>query len=78
MTKNKKTGLESGLEAFALFSQLGLTMAFPIALGAIAGHWLDGKLGTGVACLIIFLLLGIAGGIVGAYRQITAVTKRKK
>ena len=71
--KNKNT-VKSGLEGLVLFSQLGLTMALPIILGAIAGHWLDEKFGTRVIFLLILVCLGIAGGIAGAYRQITAVT----
>lgn len=76
--KKNKSQAESGLEALALFSQLGLTMALPILLGALAGHWIDGKLGTGMIFFILLLCLGIAGGIVGAYRQIMLVTKKKK
>ncbi|MDD3168049.1 MAG: AtpZ/AtpI family protein [Eubacteriales bacterium] len=75
--KNKKTGANAGLEALTLLTQLGLTMAIPIVLGAVAGHWIDGKLGTGMIFLLILLCLGIAGGIIGAYRQIMLVTKHK-
>ncbi|MDF3000515.1 MAG: putative F0F1-ATPase subunit Ca2+/Mg2+ transporter [Bacillota bacterium] len=76
--KTEKSNPQAGLEALVLFSQLGLTMAMPILLGAIGGHWLDEKLGTKVLFLILLLCLGIVGGIAGAYRQITAVTKKKK
>ena len=76
--RKKKSGPEAGLEALVLFSQLGLTMALPIILGAVAGHWLDEKFGTRVIFLLIFVCLGITGGITGAYRQITAVTKVKE
>ncbi|QOX64755.1 AtpZ/AtpI family protein [Anoxybacterium hadale] len=73
----EKTSPQAGLEALVLFSQLGLTMAIPILLGAIGGHWLDEKFGTKVVFLILLVCLGIVGGIAGAYRQITAVTKKK-
>lgn len=76
--EKEKTSPQAGLEALVLFSQLGLTMAIPILLGAIGGHWLDEKLGTKVLFLIVLVCLGITGGIAGAYRQITAVTKKKK
>lgn len=76
--KKNSSGSGSGLEAFALISQLGLTIALPIVLGAAAGHWLDEKLGTKVIFFLILLCLGIAGGFAGAYRQITAVSKWKK
>ena len=74
MDKNKGTGYE----ALILCSQLGLTLAVPIVLGALAGHWIDGKLGTGMIFFVLLLLLGLAGGFVGAYQQIMAVTKKKK
>ncbi len=76
--KEKKSSLESGLEALTLLSQLGLSLAIPILLGAFVGHWVDGKLGTGMLFFTILICLGIAGGFVGAYRQIMLVTKKKK
>lgn len=76
--KKNRSGLGSGLEALALTSQLGLTIALPIVLGAVAGHWLDEKLGTKMIFFLILLILGIAGGFAGAYHQITAVGKWKK
>lgn len=76
--KQNKTSLESGLDALTLFSQLGLSLAIPIILGALSGHWLDEKLGTGMIFFVILLCLGIAGGFYGAYYQIMLVTKKKK
>ncbi|MEL7658034.1 MAG: AtpZ/AtpI family protein, partial [Bacillota bacterium] len=66
----KKSGVESGLEALVLVPQLGLAIAIPIVLGAYAGHWLDGKLGTGMIFTVILLCLGIAGGVFNAYWQV--------
>ena len=76
--KKNKSGMGSGLEALTLITQLGLTIAVPIVLGAVAGHWLDGKFGTGMIFFLTLLCLGIAGGFVGAYRQIITVGKKKK
>ena len=73
MEKNKGTGLE----ALVLSSQLGFTLAMPIVLGALAGHWIDSKLGTGIVFLILLLLAGLVTGIVAAYTLIVGVTKRK-
>lgn len=75
---NTNGSKSSGLEAIALMSQLGLTIATPIVLGALAGNWLDKKLDTGMIFMILLLLIGIAAGISGAYRQITDVTKKKR
>lgn len=67
-----------GLEAITLVTHLGLTIAIPIVIGAAAGHWLDEKLGTGVIFSLILLMLGIVGGLVGAYRLIVALGQKKK
>ncbi|HWQ77958.1 MAG TPA: AtpZ/AtpI family protein [Anaerovoracaceae bacterium] len=74
----KKSSPGSGLEAFALISQLGLTMALPIVLGAAAGHWIDVKLGTGMVFFLVLLCFGLAGGFIGAYHLIVVIGKRKK
>ena len=76
--KKTRSAMESGLEAVAMVPQLGLTIAIPIVLGAMGGHWLDEKLGTGMIFSLILLLLGIAGGIASAYKLILAITKKKK
>lgn len=72
---NRKT---NGLEALSLSIQLGLTIALPMVLLTIAGRWIDLRLGTNMIFMILFLIFGIAGGIMGAYKQIMTVTKRKK
>lgn len=76
--EKKKTAMSASLESLTLISQLGLTIATPIVLGALAGHWIDGKLGTGMIFFLILLCLGIAGGIMGAYRLVMLVAKQKK
>jgi predicted F0F1-ATPase subunit len=73
-----KSGWGSSLESLTLITQLGLTIAIPIVLGAMAGHWLDVKFGTEAIFSIILILLGIAGGIAGAWHLVTAVIKWKK
>jgi ATP synthase protein I len=44
------------------------------------GYFLDKWLGTGVIFITIFIILGIAGGMVTVYRQITQLVdiKNKK
>lgn len=68
----------TGLEALVLCSQLGFTIAMPIVLGALAGRWIDSKLGTGMTFMIVLLITGVAAGIYGAYTQIMSVTKKRK
>ncbi len=60
----------SMLRAFALVSQLGLTVVAGGLLGGLGGYWLDRWLGTAPGFLTGGLLFGLAGGAVGAYRLI--------
>ncbi len=56
---------------------MGFTIAIPIAIGAIAGHYLDGLTHTGPLLLFIGLLLGLISGIVGAYRLFKSVLYKR-
>ncbi len=55
--------------------QFGLTIAGCIVLCFFIGLYLDRWLGTGGIFIAIFTLLGVAGGINVAYRQIKEVLK---
>jgi len=48
-------------------STIGLTMAISIALGALIGHWLDGKFGTEPWLFLVFLGFGIAAAFKNLY-----------
>ncbi len=74
--QENKQKLGAGLEALVLVPQLGLSLAIPIILGAAAGNWLDKKIGTDIVFFVIFLLLGIGGGIFSAYAQIQRMNKK--
>lgn len=60
--------------SLALVGQLGLTIAIPIALGAIGGNFLDGFTHTRPLFVLFGLLLGLISGIYGAYRLLTKVS----
>jgi ATP synthase protein I len=64
---NKKPS-PSAWGTMAAVGQLGLTVAIPIALGAILGSYLDGRFTTGHLFVLLGLLLGLIAGIYGAYR----------
>ena len=66
------------VEYFALVSQLGLTMAGSILLCFAVGFFLDLWLGTGGIFLVIFILLGVVGGGVTAYRQIMDLERKQR
>ena len=74
MSKSKGTGYE----ALTLISNLGFTLAIPIVLGILIGRWIDVKLHTEMIFLIIFMILGIVAGGMGAYHQIMNITNKKK
>jgi ATP synthase protein I len=57
--------------SLALVGQLGFTIAFPIALFAILGNYLDGVVHIGHLFLLLGLLLGLISGIYGAYRLLS-------
>ena len=63
------------LQALALWTQLGITLAGPMVLGAVAGRWLDGKFGTGTILTIILLIFGIAVGVTGAYGMVKGIIR---
>lgn len=49
---------------------LGLTLAAAIALFAIGGNWLDGRLGTGPLFVLAGTFLGFAGGFYSLYAKL--------
>ena len=60
----------------ALVTQVGLTMAGSILFCFFIGYYLDKWLNTKVIFIIIFILLGIAGGGYTVYRQIMEITEQ--
>jgi ATP synthase protein I len=56
-------------------SGMGVTIAIPIAFGAIAGSYLDSHLHTGPLFILLGLLLGLISGFYGAYRLYKSVFK---
>jgi len=64
-------------ENLQIVMQLGLTMAGCILFCFYIGLKLDEWLGTKGIFITIFILLGVVGGAVTAYRQIMEVTPKK-
>jgi F0F1-type ATP synthase assembly protein I len=54
----------------ALYSEVGLVFFVTTMAGALAGHWLDGQLGTNPILVVIGLLGGFGLGGFAAYRLI--------
>ena len=65
----------SVLNILGSFSGLGFTIAIPIVLGTILGHYLDGHFNTGALFTLLGLLLGLVAGFFGAYRLFKVLFK---
>ena len=62
----------------AIVSQVGLTMVGSILFCLAIGYMLDKWLGTKGLFSIVFIILGIIGGGITAYRQIMKVLDPKR
>ncbi len=62
------------LNAFALLTQIGLTLGVPIIIGIVIGRLIDNAVGSGYLFLFIFLMLGIVGGFYACYRELNRVS----
>jgi F0F1-type ATP synthase assembly protein I len=51
-------------------SSAGLELGLSVAIGALFGGWLDGKLGTAPWLQIVFLILGAIAGFRGVLRAV--------
>jgi ATP synthase protein I len=49
-------------------STIGMTMAFSIGIGAVAGHYLDQKFGTSPWLFFFLLGCGIAAAFINLFR----------
>jgi ATP synthase protein I len=63
--------LYNGLSA----SAAGLELGIAVAIGALFGRWLDGKLGTEPWMLLVFLLVGLIAGFRGLLRAVARADK---
>ena len=61
---------------FALFSEIGLVLLVTTLAGALAGHWVDGQLGTSPVLIVIGLLAGLAVGARAVLRLINRFLAR--
>lgn len=66
--------LKRTIRALGYISTVGLAMALSIGLGALIGHYIDSKFGTGPWFFYIFLAFGIAA----AFRNLQILYKKAK
>lgn len=59
------------------FAGLGIAMGLSIAFFAIAGNWLDNRLGTQPLFVLLGVFLGFGGGFYSLYWRVMLVHKRE-
>ena len=69
----KPDGVHGLAPTLARLTMIGWFVAASIAVGAIAGWWLDSRFGTAPALLIGGMLVGVAVALVGMVRMLQAV-----
>lgn len=66
----------SALRAVAVLSGAGFTLAAAVAIGALAGRWLDQRLGTEPWLLVVGFLLGTVAGFIQMARIVAVAGKK--
>ena len=72
-SRTEPRGVHGLAPTLARLTMIGWFVAASIAVGAIAGWWLDGRFGTAPALLIGGMLVGVAVALVGMVRMLQAV-----
>ena len=57
-------------EALSLVTSLGLGMAAAVAVGLLAGRWLDGLLDSTPWATVTGIILGMAAGLWSVYKRV--------
>jgi F0F1-type ATP synthase assembly protein I len=73
---NRRTPTVTTVEALAVASQFGITLAVAVVLGYFAGHWLDDRLSSGIIFTLIGVLLGLVGSVMNTVRLYRAVMRK--
>ena len=64
------------VQALAVASQFGISLAVSVVLGYLAGQWLDGRLNTGIIFTLIGVLLGLVAATMNTVRLYRALLRR--
>jgi F0F1-type ATP synthase assembly protein I len=70
---NRTTPNISTVQALAVASQFGITLAASVVLGYFAGHWLDERLNTSPVFTLIGVLLGLVAAVLNTVRLYRAL-----
>lgn len=64
------------VQALAVASQFGITLAVSVVLGYLAGHWIDDRLNTGIIFTLIGVLVGLVAAVLNTVRLYTALMRK--
>ena len=66
------------VQALAVASQFGVTLAVSVVLGVLAGQWLDARFNTGIIFTLIGVLVGLAAAGTSTVRLYRATLRRSE
>src|SRR3979411_113763 len=66
------------VQALAVASQFGITLAVSVVLGYFVGHWLDDRLNSSVIFTLIGVLLGLVGATINTVRLYRALLRKSE
>jgi ATP synthase protein I len=64
------------VQALAVASQFGISLAVSVVLGYFVGRWIDDHLGTGIIFTLIAVLLGLVGAVYNTVRLYRALMRK--
>jgi F0F1-type ATP synthase assembly protein I len=73
-----RTGPITTVQALAVASQFGITLAVSVVLGILVGQWLDERLNTSVIFTLIGVLLGLVGATTNTVRLYRALLRKSE
>jgi F0F1-type ATP synthase assembly protein I len=75
---NRKGSTITTIQALAVASQFGITLAVSVVLGIFVGQWLDDRLHTGIIFTLIGVLLGLVGAATNTVRLYRALLRKSE
>jgi F0F1-type ATP synthase assembly protein I len=72
----KKDNMKEFIYYFGLLGQIGFTIVFSILGGSLIGIFLDRVFDTSPVFVVMFILIGTAGGFYSVWKQINSRGKR--
>ncbi|MBN2808289.1 MAG: AtpZ/AtpI family protein [Deltaproteobacteria bacterium] len=78
MSSEPKPRLKKVFDQVSRYSSVGLELGLSVAIGVIAGYYLDGWLGTSPWLTIFLLLCGVAAGFKRIYLALKSLEREQE